>query len=212
MVNNRTSRLASFVVAGLFAAIPASAQNPTSTLPATTGSTTARATERTSTVRWHEEDYRLGAGDKLRVEVYKQEQLSQSVQVRPDGKITLPLINDVTAAGRTTIELRDSLTASLKEYVNNPVVTVIVQEAVAAQVHLIGEVRQSGPQIMTAGTTALQALAKAGGLTEFAKTGSIHVLRTVNGRQQKLPFDYKRALKGELEPFYLQPGDTIVVP
>ena len=157
---------------------------------------------------WHDQDYKLGPGDKLRIEVYREPQLSQALQVRPDGKVTLPLVGDVIAAGRTPIELRDSISGSLKEYVTNPVVTVIVQEAVAAQVYVIGEVSQAGTQVMQGPLTVLQALAQAGGLKEFAKKGSIHVLRGT----QKIPFDYKDAVNGRLAPMYLQPGDTIVVP
>src|SRR4051795_1644823 len=89
-------------------------------------------------------EYRLGPGDKLRIEVYKDPQLSQSVQVRPDGKITLPLIGDMEATGRTPIELRDTIAASLKDYINNPTVTVIVVEALASQVYVMGEVTHPG--------------------------------------------------------------------
>jgi len=178
---------------------PAAAPRPV----ATTG-TVARA--------WHEQEYRLGAGDKLRIEVYKQDQLSQSLQIRPDGKITLPFIGDVAAAGKTSSELRDSLTSALKEYVTNPVVTVMVQEAASAQVHVIGEVEHPGAQVMQGPRTILQALAEAGGLTEFADRGGIHVLRNSSSGMQNIPFNYKDALKGRVDPLYLQPGDTVVVP
>ena len=219
MFTTKTSPVASLVIAGLVLhTAAAAAQSPaTQTPPAPRTSTIstpapALTTARGTTARWHEQDYRLGSGDKLRVEVYKQDQLSQSLQIRPDGKITLPLVGDIMAAGRTPMELRDTLTTALQEYVNNPVVTVIVQEAVAAQVHVIGEVAGSGAQVMTAGMTVLQTLAKAGGLREFANDKKIHILRINNGRTEMIPFNYKRALKGEIEPVYLQPGDTIVVP
>jgi polysaccharide export outer membrane protein len=159
---------------------------------------------------WNEEEYRLGPGDKLSVVVYGQNQLSQTVQVRPDGKITLPLAGDTTAAGRTSNELRDALTASLKEYVTNPVVTVIVQEANSAQVHVIGEVASPGSQVLTGPMTVLQALAAAGGLKEFAKKGDIRILR--GSSQTPIPFDYKDAINGRIGPVFVQPGDTIVVP
>src|ERR1041384_6775720 len=90
-------------------------------------------------------EYRLGPGDKLRIEVYKDPQLSQSVQVRPDGKITLPLVGDMEATSRTPMELRDAITKSLKEYITNPTVTVIVVEALASQVFVMGEVSKPGP-------------------------------------------------------------------
>ncbi len=201
--------LMSLLAAGL-TLIPAyaAAQAPSTTSTSTASRTTARA----ATARWNEQDYKLGAGDKLRVEVYKQDQLSQSLQIRPDGKITLPLVGDVTAAGRTSLELRDSLTTALKEYVQNPVVTVIVQEAVAAQISIIGEVGSPGVQVLNGATTVLQALAKAGGPREFADRRNMRILRLNGTRTETIPFDYRKALKGEIEPVYLQPGDTIVVP
>jgi polysaccharide biosynthesis/export protein len=161
---------------------------------------------------WNEQEYRLGAGDKLRIEVYGQQQLSQSLQVRPDGKITLPLIGDMHANGRTSIELRDTLTSALKEYVNNPVVTVIVQEATSAQIFVIGEVTSPGTQVLTGPMTVLQALAQAGGFKEFADKGDIRILRRTGATTHTIDFDYKAAVKGKTEPFYLQPGDTVVVP
>jgi polysaccharide export outer membrane protein len=158
-------------------------------------------------------EYRLGSGDKLRIEVYKDEQLSQSVQIRPDGKITLPLIGDMEATGRTPLELRDSITASLKEYMTNPVVTVIVVEAVAAQVFVMGEVSKAGPIPLNGPTTVLQALAMAGGFKEFANTKAVKILRPLpNGSLQTLRFNYKDAISGDEKPLFLRAGDTIVVP
>ena len=182
------------------------------TTPATPATGTGRTAARAATALWTEQDYRLGAGDKLRVEVYKQDQISQSLQIRPDGKITLPFVGDIPAAGRTSIELRDAVAAALKEYVNNPVVTIIVQEAVSAQIRVMGEVANNGPHVMNGSLTALEALAKSGGLREFANKNRIHILRRTPSGQQSIPFDYKKALNGEAEPFYLQPGDVIVVP
>jgi polysaccharide export outer membrane protein len=133
--------------------------------------------------------------------------------VRPDGKITLPLIGDVTAAGTTSIELRDSLASALKEYVTNPVVTVIVTDALSAQVYVIGEVPNPGAQVMQGPMTVLQVLAQAGGLKEFAKKSDIRVLRKIGaGRTTTLNFNYKDAINGNAEPMPLQPGDTVVVP
>jgi polysaccharide export outer membrane protein len=161
---------------------------------------------------WEKDEYRLGPGDKLRIEVYKDPQLSQSLQVRPDGKITLPLIGDYLAAGKTPIELRDALTTSLKEYVTNPVVTVIVVEALAAQVYVIGEVTNPGTLVMQGPMSVLQALAQVGGLREFADRDDVRILRKTSAGVQTIPFNYKRAVKGETEPLFLQPGDTVVVP
>lgn len=160
-----------------------------------------------------EKEYVIGAGDKLRIEVYKDQQLSQSLQVRPDGKITLPLVGDLDASGSTPIALRDTITTRLKEYVTNPVVTVIVVEASAATAYVVGEVNQPGAVTLQGGQlTVLQALALAGGLKDFADSKNIRILRksSVTGTQT-IPFNYKEAIHGA-QAVYLRPGDTIVVP
>jgi polysaccharide export outer membrane protein len=193
---------------------PAPATTPATTSPAAPSPTAAAriggavATSYTPS----ESEYRLGAGDKLRIEVYREAQLSQALQIRPDGKITLPLVGDIAAAGRTPLELRDAVAAALREYVTNPVVTVIVQEATANKIFIIGEVATPGEQVLIGPMTALQALAQAGGLKEFAKANDIHVLRKTGNTTRTLKFDYKGALKGKVDPMPLQPGDTIVVP
>ena len=133
------------------------------------------------------DDYRIGAGDKLRVEVYKDAQLSQSVQVRPDGKITLPLVGDLDATNRTPIELRDTITTSLKEYMTNPVVTVIVVEATAAMAYVMGEVNHPGSVTLQAPLTVLQALALAGGLKDFADAKNIRILRKTPTGVETIP-------------------------
>lgn len=157
-------------------------------------------------------DYRLVPGDKLRIEVYKDDQLSQSLQVRPDGKITLPLLGDVAAAGKTPTELRDSLAGSLKEYVTNPVVTVIVVEATPPTIYVMGEVNKPGPLQMRGTLSVLQALAMAGGFKDFANTDDIKILRKSLTGVQRLRFNYKDAVKGNGSPMLLQPGDTVIVP
>ena len=157
-------------------------------------------------------DYRLGPGDKLRVEVYKDAQLSQSLQVRPDGRITLPLVGDVQASGVTPIELRDRIATALREYVTNPVVTVIVVETIAPLVYVMGEVNNPGSIELHGPISALQALAMAGGFKDFANTKNIKVLRRTSRGQQTIAFNYKGALNGDDTPMMLQPGDMVVVP
>ena len=157
-------------------------------------------------------DYRLVAGDKLRIEVYKDAQLSQSLQVRPDGKITLPLVGDVPAAGRTSTELRDAIAGSLKEYIANPVVTVIVVETVPPVIYVMGEVNSPGAQPLTGQISVLQALSAAGGFKDFAKTKDIRIQRRTASGLTTLRFNYKDAINGQSKPIYLQPGDTIIVP
>lgn len=157
-------------------------------------------------------DYRLMVGDKLRVDVYKDPQLSQSLQIRPDGKITLPLVGDVPAAGRTSTELRDAITANLKEYIAQPVVTVIVVETVPPVVYVMGEVNSGGPQPMHGPTSVLQALAMAGGFKDFAHTKDIRILRKTPTGIKTIEFNYNDAIKSTQAPLLLQPGDTIIVP
>ena len=157
-------------------------------------------------------DYRLVTGDKLRVEVYKDQQLSQSLQIRPDGKITLPLLGDIPAAGKTPTELRDSITNALREYITNPVVTVIVVEATPATIYVMGEVGRPGPQPMAGQMSILQALAMAGGFKDFAHTKDITILRRSSSGLRRLRFNYNDAIKGQGTPMMLEPGDTVIVP
>jgi polysaccharide export outer membrane protein len=158
-------------------------------------------------------DYRLAAGDKLRIEVYKDAQLSQSLQIRPDGKITLPLIGDIPAAGSTPRELAGTLTERLREYVTTPVVTVIVAEAMPPMVYVMGEVNSPGAKPMHEPTTVLQVLALAGGFKDFANPKKIKILRKgPNGALQTINFNYKDAVERPDRPMFLQPGDTIIVP
>jgi polysaccharide biosynthesis/export protein len=158
-------------------------------------------------------EYRLVPGDKVRIEVYKDAQLSQSVQIRPDGKITLPLIGDVAAVNQTPGELRQAITTSLKEYMTNPSVTVIVVETVVPTAYVMGEVRTPGSVALQGEMSVLQALALSGGVTEFAKLGNIRVLRKTSTGLETIPFRYKDALKGDAKAmFTLRPGDTVIVP
>jgi polysaccharide export outer membrane protein len=159
-------------------------------------------------------DYRLTAGDKLRIEVYKDTQLSQSLQVRPDGKITLPLVGDVAAAGRTSAELRDALVTALEEYIAKPVVTVIVTETIPQVVYVTGEVNKPGALPLVNGPISIiQAIAMAGGFTDFANKKDVRVQRKGASGMQTLKFNYKEALEDDnrREPLQLQPGDTVIV-
>ena len=159
-------------------------------------------------------DYRLAAGDKLRIEVYKDAQLSQSLQVRPDGKITLPLVGDIPAAGRTSIELRNAIAGALEEYIAKPVVTVIVTETTPQVVYITGEVNKPGALPVAHGQMSIiQAIAMAGGFTDFANKKDIRVLRKGASGMQTLRFNYKEAIEDEnrREPLPLLPGDTVIV-
>ncbi len=158
-------------------------------------------------------DYRLVAGDKLRIEVYKEPQLSQSLQVRPDGKITLPLVGDVRAAGVTPRELTLTLTERLREFVMAPAVTVIVAETIAPVIYVMGEVTKPGALPITGPMTVVQALAVAGGFKDFANPKKIRILRKgPNGTVQSIDFDYRDAITSPDRPVLLQAGDTVIVP
>ena len=158
-------------------------------------------------------EYVIGPEDVLHIAVWKENDLTTTLPVRPDGKISLPLLDDVQAAGLTPKRLADSVTEKLRKYIADPRVTVVVTAINSKRIYLVGEVLHAGATPMLPNMTVLQALSSAG-LNQFANTKRIYVLRTVNGKQQKLPVNYRKLVKGEeIEQNYiLQPGDTIVVP
>ena len=157
--------------------------------------------------------YIIGADDTLHVSVWKEPDLTATLPVRPDGMISLPLLNDVQAAGLTPMQLAALLTERLKKYLSDPRVTVVVTQINSQRVYLTGEVLHTGAIPMTPNMTVLQALSSAG-FTQFANTKGIYVLRTEGGKQQKFPINYKQLVKGNDmdKNIVLKPGDTIVVP
>ncbi len=160
------------------------------------------------------EEYRIGPQDLVRIDVWKEPDISRTIPVRPDGKISLPLMNDVQAAGLTAMELAGSIREGLSKYITSPQVTVTVTEINSRRVYVTGEVMRPGAQPLLPNMTALQALTSAGGFTQFAKTKSIYILRIEDGKQVKHPFNYKAVLDGKHpeDNIQLQPGDVIVVP
>ena len=158
-------------------------------------------------------DYVIGADDMLRISVWKEPDLSETLPVRPDGKISMPLLNDIPAAGLTPLQLKDSITEKLKKYIADPRVTVVVTAMNSRRVFVTGEVVHSGPMALLPHMTMLQALSQAG-FSQFANLKAIYLLRTENGRQVKLPFNYKEVVKGnhQEQNIQLKPGDTLVVP
>lgn len=158
-------------------------------------------------------DYVIGADDTLHVSVWKEPDLTATLPVRPDGKISLPLLNDVPAAGLSPMQLAASITDKLKKYISDPRVTVVVTAMNSRRIFVTGEVAHPGAMPLLPNMTVLQALASAG-FTQFANVKGIYLLRTENGRQGKLPFNYKEVVKGKRseENIMLKPGDTIVVP
>ena len=178
------------------------------------GSAAAPAKENGSKPTPEQGDYRIGPEDVLDIAVWNNASLSRTVPVRPDGKISLPLLNDVQAAGLTPMQLRDVLIKKLAEYIPAPEVSVIVREVHSIKVSVIGEVKKPGRHELKSRATVLDALAMAEGLGEFAARGRIIILRPDGNTLKRIPFNYNKVVStdGELENFMLQPGDIIVVP
>lgn len=161
------------------------------------------------------DDYVIGEGDVLQVSVWGEPLASvQSATVRPDGKISMPLIKDITVAGLTPAKVESNVQEQLSKVIRAPDVTVIVAQINSKKIFLTGAVKKEGPLKYTYKMTVLQAISEAGGLTDYAKRKNIYILHTENGRQFRLPFDYTAVLKGEKmeQNILLSPGDTIVVP
>jgi len=158
-------------------------------------------------------DYVIGPEDVLDISVWNNTTISRTVPVRPDGMISLPLLNDVRASGQTPLQLRDDLMKRLKEYMPDPEVSVIVREVHSAKVSVVGAVKKPGRFELKTGSTVLDLLALAEGLNEFASPSRIVVLRTDGGVARKLYFNYRKVTSGSgQENFQLRPGDIIVVP
>jgi len=157
--------------------------------------------------------YIIGADDSISVSVWKEPGFSGTFPVRPDGMISIALVGDLPAAGRTPMDLAKELTNRLKQFVNDPTVTVSVLAVNSKRIFLLGEIAHIGPLPLNADMTPLQAIAAAGGLSPYAKRTKIYILRTVDGKQKKISFDYKKAIKdGDMQGVVLLAGDTIVVP
>lgn len=159
-----------------------------------------------------EDVYRIGVDDDLQISVWREPELSSPVVVRMDGKITLPLLSDVTVVGLRTDELQALLTEKLKAFVNEPQVTVVVRQIRSRKVYLFGEVIRQGTYAMSGRKTILELLADAGGPGPFAKSDSIYILRQRGSQQVRIPFNHKKALAGRSVNLQLLPGDVVVVP
>jgi polysaccharide export outer membrane protein len=159
--------------------------------------------------------YVIGAEDVLSIYVWKEPDMSKSVPVRPDGMISLPLIGEVKAAGNTPVQLQGILADSMKKYVSDPQVTVIVEKVASLSFNMVGEISKPGYYPLTRRMTVLDAIALAGGFKDFAKTKKVYVLRvSANGTEQRIPFNYNEVIKGKnpQQNIELQPRDTVVVP
>jgi len=159
--------------------------------------------------------YRIGPGDVLQIDVWKEPDASNpSVTVRPDGRVSLAMLGELRVAGLTPAELQAILIEKFGALIRDARVTVTVRDANSQKVYVIGEVRREGAVRMVGPMTVLQALAEAGGISDYAKRKQIYILRVVDGRQMRLPFDYEAVVKGQKvgQNVTLLPGDTVVVP
>jgi polysaccharide export outer membrane protein len=169
----------------------------------------------TSPARTSDDSFVIGADDVIAINVWKEPDLSRSIPVRSDGKITLPLIGEVQAAGKTPHQLELELVSKLQNFISEPEVTVIVQDIRSQRFNILGQVAKPGSYLLTSSTTVLDAIAMAGGFRDFAKKKSIYVLRqNPNGTQSRLPFNYSDVIKGQNfeQNVKLKPRDTVVIP
>jgi polysaccharide export outer membrane protein len=158
-------------------------------------------------------NYIIGPSDSLKIDVHDNPQFSALLPVRPDGKITLPMVGDVPAAGLTPEQLAADITVRDSKLIIEPVVNVTVMAVNSKRIFLLGEVSRVGPQNITPGMNILQAIASAGGLTPYANKKKIYILRGDPSKPQKIPFDYNKAVRnGDMQGIVLVPGDTIMVP
>src|SRR5919108_6479418 len=160
------------------------------------------------------QDYIIGSEDSVEVQVWKNPDISRTVTVRPDGKISLPLIGDVQAAGQTAAQLTEAVTEKLKTYYKEPAqVTVIVTQVNSYTIYVLGEVKTQGKYVVRSGTTFLQAISLAGGFSPFASTSKITLRRKgASSKESAIPLRYKDVLAGRQANLVLKPGDTIIVP
>jgi polysaccharide export outer membrane protein len=159
-------------------------------------------------------EYIVGEGDVLHIDVWQEAEVSQNVVVRPDGNISMPLINEVRVSGMTPLEIQGLVAEKLKSFVNQPKVTVTVTEVRSKRAFISGEVTRPGEYPLNTKVTVLQLIAQAGGFTPFAKTENVVIIRITNGSEQRLRFRYKEVLHGKNteQNIALQPGDTVIVP
>lgn len=209
-------RMKLWVVIGLLAAaIPVQAQqdeNNNKQKPADANAAAAQTAPKKPAT--DDPNYVIGPQDVLDISVWKEPELTRAVPVRPDGKISMPLLNDVQAAGKTPLQLSADITAGLKKFVTDPQVTVIVTTINSQRVFILGEVNRAGAYPLLPNMTVLQALSSAGGFTIYANLKKIYVLRVEDGKQVKHPFNYKDVLAGKAadQNIFVKAGDTIVVP
>lgn len=215
----RTSTLhAAIAISLLFAIHPGYAQAGSRSdqeRPETVASRTPAPTQSASRSAPHDATYVIGRNDLLAISVWNEKDISRSVPVRSDGKISLPLVGEVQASGRTPLQLEQEITTRLLNYITEPQVSVIVEEINSRKFNILGEVEKPGSYSITLASTVVDAIALAGGFRDFAKKKDIHILRqNADGTQSRLSFNYKDFIKGKStsQNVHLEPHDTIIVP
>ncbi len=196
---------------GLWAQSGSETSAPAASVPAAQAAPSADA----SSTKPHDDSFVIGNDDVLAINVWKEPDISRSIPVRSDGKISLPLVGEVQATGRTPLKLEQDIAARLKNYIAEPEVTVIVQQINSQKFNILGQVGRPGSYVISNSATVLDAIALAGGFRDFAKQKNIYILRqNPDGTQTRLPFNYKEVVKGQnpAQNIKLQPRDTIVVP
>src|SRR5262245_36712469 len=216
-MGNRQHIILTALSAALLVPVVAAAQTPTQTTaaptPAVKPATPPAAAVAPAGIT-PPEDYVIGPEDQLTIMFWREKDMSADVIVRPDGKITLPLLNEVVASGLTPEQLRVRLTDEAKRYVEEPNATVVVRQINSRKVFITGQVGKGGPYPLSSSMTVLQLISKAGGLNEYAKASKISIMRTENGKQLRFPFNYKDVIEGKnlKQNIDLKPGDTVIVP
>lgn len=207
---------------------PATGEAPTSSVPATpaTGNATTGAAPDVSTtplatppasaaIKPNDSEYVIGNDDMLSINIWKEPEISRALPVRSDGKISLPLVGEVQAAGRTPMQLEEEVANKLRSYITDPVVTVMVQESNSERYNILGQVAKPGSYSLAVTTSVLDAIATAGGFRDFAKKKGIYILRRDSkDGETRIPFNYADVIKGKKteQNIRLQPNDTVVVP
>ena len=198
-----------FGVAGFaFARVQAGGQSGTSKADESTAESGASS-------KAHDASFVIGNDDVLAISVWKEPELTKSVPVRSDGRISLPLVGEIQATGRTPLQLETEITEKLKSFITTPEVTVIVEKVNSRKYNVLGEVTKPGSYPLTTSTTVMDAIAAAGGFRDFAKKSGVYVLRkSADGHEERLKFNYKEFVKGKDsgQNVKLEPNDTIIVP
>jgi polysaccharide export outer membrane protein len=211
----RTGLVATSTCLLISSGVWAQASGGSATAPSSNATQTTQTVDAATAPKPHDNSFMIGNDDVLAINVWKEPDISRSIPVRSDGKISLPLVGEVQAAGLTPLSLEKDIASKLKNYISEPEVTVMVQQVNSQKFNILGQVARPGTFVIANSPTVLDAIALAGGFRDFAKQKSIYVLRqNADGTQTRIPFNYKEVVKGQnpAQNIKLQPRDTIVVP